>query len=92
MTIKRIEVDVFAQPAYPNDPQLVLEFEPRSIAIINMDQAIGDDIFVSFDGGVDHGRVKGGGSLEFRSPTRKVWLRRGAVGVSPTPVQVIAEG
>lgn len=92
MTIKRIEVDVFGVAAYPNDPQLLLDFEPRSIAVINMDQSINDDVFVSFDGSDDHGRLLGGASLEYRSPTRKVFLKRGAVGVSPTFVQVIAEG
>ncbi len=92
MTIVRIEVDVFGQAAYPAEPQMDLEFNPRSVNVINMDQAVADDVFVSFDGDEDHGRLQGGASLEFRSPTKKVWLRRGAVGISPTNVQVIAEG
>lgn len=85
-------VDVSGQAAYPtlDSPQVVIPFEPRSIAVINEDGV--DDAFVSFDGVNDHGHLIGGTATEFKQRVTKVWLKRGAVGSAPTNIQITAEG
>ena len=93
MAIKMLEVDVTAAAAYPGAPQFACEFDPKSIAVINMQESIAEDCFVSFSGGTkDDGHLKGGASLEYKTVTRRIWLRRGAVPAVSTIVQVIAEG
>ena len=88
MSIGRFEGTI-TSAAY-STPELTLESEPVSTLIINHDQAIANDVFLSFDGATDHGRLPGGASLRFKSPTRKVFLRKGAGG-NPL-VQIISEG
>lgn len=84
-------VDVSGQSAYPaqDSPQVVIPFEPRSIAIVNEDGV--DDAFVSFDGVNDQGHLIGGATTEFSQRVTKVWLRRGDVGTPPTNIQITAE-
>ncbi len=76
--------------SYLGAPELEASAEPKSVLIINHNSAIADDVFVSFDGGTDHGRIAGGANIKFGSAGRKVFLRKGSGG-DPT-VQVISEG
>ena len=81
-----------ASGAYPaiDSPQLEVKAEPRSVLIINHDPAIANDAFVSFDGTTDNFRLPGGANITFRTPYKRVDLRRGSGG-NPL-VQVISEG
>ncbi len=84
-------VDVSGDAVFPTMPQVVIPFEPKSIAIFNEDIEDGDDIFVSFDGVVDMGHLFAGNVRHYEQRTPRVWLRRGVVGTTPTNVQVLAE-
>lgn len=84
-------MDVSGQAAFPTDPQVVIPFEPKTIAVFNEDAADGDDAFVSFDGQVAVGHVIAGFTITYDQRVPRVWLRRGVVGSPPTNIQVIAE-
>ncbi len=90
MSIHQAEVDVFGVASYPATAQVIVPFQPREILIVNMDTS--DDVFVSLDGTTDHAHLLGGDSVKFTQTVKKIFLKRGAVGTTPTNVQVISEG
>lgn len=90
MSVKQGEYDVSATASYPATPQFEATFEPRSIAIINMDED--DAVFVSFDGTTDHAHLAAGATISFEHQQEKqIWLKRDGAGSAPTNVQIIAE-
>ncbi len=91
MSVFEAIVDVSGQAAFPANPQVVIPFEPRTIAVFNEDAADGDDAFVSFDGQTAVGHVIAGFTIMYEQRVLEVWLRRGVAGSSPTNIQVIAE-
>lgn len=91
MSVFEVIVDVSGQAAFPTNPQVVIPFEPRTIAVFNEDSNNGDDAFVSFDGQTTVGHVIAGSTFTYTQRVLGVWLRRGAIGAPPTNIQVIAE-
>ncbi len=83
-------VDVFGVAAFPGTPQVTIPFEPKRIQFVNEDTT--DDAFVSFDGSTEDLRLVPGSpvTLEQRG-LKRIWLKRGAVGTTPTEIQIIVE-
>lgn len=93
MPVHRQVITLDAVSAYPTQPQVVVPFDPKTIAIIN-EGPTGANALVSFDGVNDHAQLTPGTpscGMVFKQSVRGVWLKRGAV-TSGIVVQVIAEG
>ena len=93
MAIHRQTVTLDATATYPGTAQVVIPFEPKSIAIIN-EGPTGALALVSFDGATNHAQLTPGTpscGMVFQQKVRNVWLKRGAA-VSGIVVQIIAEG
>jgi len=89
MSVYRKQIDLNGIAAFPAEAQVIIPFEPKSIAVVNLSNS---DIFMSFNGVDVHGTLENGNSFEFKQRTRKLWLSRTVAGTVATPVEVIAEG
>jgi hypothetical protein len=72
-----------ADAMYPVVPQVNLKFRPDEYAFVN--ESVDTDVYCSFDGVNDHIWLKVGSPLQsqgYESIERKVWFRRGPIGIS----------
>lgn len=88
-------VDVTAQAAYPAAPQVTCDFTPDSWLVAYEDDSAGFDIYFSFDGVEDHGRIRKGQipAIEWLTRATELWLRVDAAGVGvPNSKAVVMAG
>lgn len=93
MSIHRQNVNVYNVTDFPEEPQVVIAFEPRSIMIVNQDLD-GDAIEISLDGTNVHARLLNTGpsaGIVLNQMAQRIWIRSVAVGTDTTNVEVIAE-
>lgn len=89
MSVQMNRINVFGQPAYPTDPQIIIPFEPKEVSIFNEDDA--DTVAISFDGVNDHGVLIPRSTLTYNQNGQKVWLRSVGAGSDPITAQVVME-
>lgn len=86
------EVSV-ASTSYGSSPDLELDWLPNQWLFQNLEGAVTDVVYVSFDGVNDHGAVIptiGGGTLMLPTKSKRIWLRLGGSATNPTPVNLTA--
>lgn len=94
MAAYQLRLDLSAVAAYPGTPQVILPFQPHSVAIvIEDDPASATDAAVSFDGSTDHATLIGGrpSASLYWEPARftRIWLKAYTTGA--TSVVVFAD-
>lgn len=85
-------VDAHGTTTYPDNPQVVIPFQSKSIAVVLEDDT--DDAYISFDGENDHAHLvpaTPAAGIIFEQTVTKIWVRVPA-GSDPVNVQFIVEG
>lgn len=69
--------------SYPGTPQVSLEFEPDQYTFYDVSSTTGEDVYVSFDGSTNHGRLRAGtplAALNWETKCKKVWFKQVTAG------------